>query len=349
MDAIELLQLTSWIDREIVAREILNRYSDLLSVIQSNVQPNRQRQPFESQKETLFQVLRAVKLDELTQEQKKFLENLRILPYIGQRGVVHLEEIFYKNNLDLATVAERLQQIQNAINNGVAKSNQIKDGLTGYVTLPESHYEHVLLRVYFQNDASINNISDLKDWAGIWYNISRGITMIHGGSPEDVKLVGASKGSVIVELAVTYAIAKSISEIMLKALELADRVLELKKKSAELRLLKLSSDNAAKFIDEEAKAVKENGVERIAQDIVLKVKIDPNKHGDQVKALNTAVKGLVDFLQKGGEVDYQIRDGSTAETDEANENAKDIAQLRKAITDIRALESKLKVIEYKSE
>jgi hypothetical protein len=142
----------------------------------------------------------------------------------------------------------------------------------------------VLVRVAFTHEASISNVVDLKTWSNIWHDIGRGIAMIHDAPPEEIQVVGASRGSVVLDLAVAYGIAATISKIILEALKVTEKVLDIRKKAEEIRALKLGNAKIAKELDEEAEKEKTKGVERISEHVVkLKRKKDANE-GDKVAA-----------------------------------------------------------------
>ena len=118
------------------------------------------------------------------------------------------------------TSAQKLQIIYQMLSEGVAKSNQIKVGLTGCVI--DEPYElgnEILMRVSFTGHAMMSNVTDFKAWGAIWYDRGRGIAMAHDATPEDIKIVGATKGSIIIELAVIATIATTTSGIILAALK----------------------------------------------------------------------------------------------------------------------------------
>lgn len=68
MNVSELFNLTHWIAQEIEGAQIPQKYQALQKIIQQHSQPNQQRQPFESQKESLIEALRNVPLGKLTSE-----------------------------------------------------------------------------------------------------------------------------------------------------------------------------------------------------------------------------------------------------------------------------------------
>lgn len=344
MNVSELLDLTHWITIEIENAQIPQKYQTLQTILQQHSQPREQRQPFESQKEDLIETLRNVPLGQLTRDQLNFLSHLGIAQAIGEQGINIIEDILYKNVIDVATSAQKLQQIFQTVSQGVAKSNLIKEGLSGCVDEEEYEAEdEILIRISFTGQALISNVADFKSWGSIWYDIGRGIAMAHNASPEEIKIVGATKGSIIIELAVIASIATTTSGIILAALKVAEKVIEIRTKAEELRGLKMKNDKFAKELEREAENEKKAGVDEITGNVVKELKIKDDE-GDKVKALDTAVKNLVNFIEKGGIVDFVIPEAEELEEGKEDENAK----LRMAFQEIRKLEKKIALLEHKN-
>ncbi|QYZ66991.1 MAG: hypothetical protein OI74_11250 [Gammaproteobacteria bacterium (ex Lamellibrachia satsuma)] len=345
MNVSELYDLTQWITREIEQAQIPQKYQALHTILQQHAQPNQQRQPFEAQKEELFKVLNNVPINQLTRDQIEFLSHLGIAESVGAQGIETIEDILYKNVIDVATSASKLQQIIQKLNEGIQKSKQIQTGLTDCVFEEEYEAENeVLMRVSFTGHALMKNVSDFKSWGNIWYDIGRGIAMVHNASPEEVKIVGATKGSIVIELAVIAKIAATASGIILAALKVAEKVLDIRKKAEKLKGLKLKNDKVIKDLEQEAENEKKSGIEEITGNISGELKIKKNGEGDKVKALDTAVKNLVNFVEEGGVVDFiEPKDSEDIDEEQANENQK----LRVAFQEIRQLENKLSLLEHK--
>lgn len=343
MNVSELDKLTSWIKSEIEAKQIPQKYQALLTILQQNTQQNRQIQPFEKQKDELLVALKDVPLNQLTRDQIGFLSHLNIANAVGFEGVEAIEGILFRNVIDVATTSLELTRIIKEMNDGIAKSNQIIIGLKDCVF--EESYEtenEVLMRVSFTGHAPMDNVSDFKVWGNIWYDIGRGIAMVHNAAPEEIKIVGATKGSIVIELAVIAPIAITASGIILAALKVAEKVLDIRKKAEELKGLRLKNKEIAKGLEQEADNEKEAGIEEIKVKITKDLGLKKDE-GDKVKALGVAVKNLVGFIEKGGIVDFIVPDDDGSDEDQANENAK----LRVAFQEIRKLESKLALLEHK--
>jgi hypothetical protein len=347
MNVSELYNLTLWIDDEIVKPQIVKKYQALHGILQQNLQPN-QKQPLAPHKEALLSALANVKLDQLTIDQLKFLNNLGIRNAIGSEGIAVIEDILFKNVIDVATTAQKIQEIIQQLNQGIQKSTQIKGGLVNCIE--EEVYEledEVLMRVAFTGKAAMRNVTDFKNWGNIWYDIGRGIAMAHDLPPENVKIIGATKGSIVIELAVIAAIAITASGIILAALRVAEKVLDIRMKAEEIKGLKLKNDKLAKELEKEAEHEKKIGIEEITTNLVEKLNLNSNNQGDKITALDKAIKNLVDFVEHGGEVDFVVPDAKS-DAKEPNEKEKQIEkhELRLAFQEIRSLERKL-LIEHK--
>lgn len=132
--------------------------------------------------------------------------------------------------------------------------------------------------------------------------------------------------------------------LILAALKVAEKVLDIRKKAEELRGMKLKNDKLAKDLDKEAENEKKDGIEQITGDIAKKLKIKENGEGDKIKALDTAVKNLVNFIEKGGVVDFIVPEEDETEEGEEDNNA----ELRVAFQEIRQLEKKIELLEHKA-
>jgi hypothetical protein len=347
MNVSELYALTEWVDKEISNGQIVQKYQTLLNILSTNSQPNQQKRPFEAEKNTLIKALEQIDFDGLTKDQIEYLGMFSIAPYVGAEGVNLTNDILYKNVIDIATSAAKFKEIIQKINQGIQKTQQIKSGLTDIVT--EAEFEtnqNVLVRVSFRGDAGIHNISDFKEYGCIWFEIGYGVALAHNLPPEEIKIIGASTGSIILELVVVCAIAKTISTIILSALKVAERILDIQKKAEEIRALKIKNDKVAIELEKESEAEKKNGVENIVQEVMSLLKIEADKEGDKIPALSKSIGNLVTFIEKGGNVDFVLP--KEIDSSDNKEKFPDFSELRNAFTEIRKLETKIILLEQKT-
>ena len=349
MDISELIQLTRWIDREIKNEQIPQRYESLKQVLLANVRPNQARQSFESQQEDLLTTIAKVPLESLTTQQLAYLQEIGIGLNVGADAVSRIEDVLFRNALDIANAGQRLSELTEEVKAGVAKSEEIQKALDvgdDFTEWETGLNGKIMVRVAFSHGASISNVVDLKTWSNIWHEIGRGIAMMHDSSPEEIEVIGAGRGSVVIELAVAYGIATTISKIILEALKVTEKVLDIRKKAEEIRGMKLGNDKIAKELDEEAEKEKAKGVRRISERVTKAKRKKDSNEGDKVAAFDKAVKNLVDFVDQGGEVDCVVpnEQGETPGT-EAKPEHSELKELHATFKEIRHLEIHLKQLE----
>lgn len=345
MNVTELYQLTEWIDENIRATNVAGQYQAIHNALQKNAQAGQQQQPIEPHKENLIKIIADISLEQLTVDQLAFLSRLGISEYVGPHAIEGIEDILYKNALDIPTAAAEFNKIFNEINAGLTKSEQIKGGLSDLIDPEELPEDEALIRVGFAKEASVNNVADWKKWSSIWYDIGRGIALAHNQAPEDVKVVGAKKGSIVIELAVAYAIAKTTGKIILFALQVAEKVITIKKQAAEIRHLELKNEQIATQLEQEAVDLVEEKKQSITILIFEELGINDDADGEKRSALEKAIKKLIDFIERGGDVDCVLPE--EIEEEEDGVNAEDIKAIRDEFKEIRLLEEKINQLEHK--
>jgi len=339
METIELFNLTVWVQEKITGANVPACYQNVLNILSRNAQQNQAKQPFESQKEKLIETIEKITFHELTKEQVDCLCQLNIAQYIGIQGVNNVNDILYKNSLDIATAVSKFQSIINSLNSGIQVINNLHTGLQSVLPDEKSiENDKIIIRVSFKKDAEITNFKEFKQWGNIWYEICYGIALAHDLTIDDVNIIGASKGSIIVILATIGVIATTISGILLEGLKVTDKVLDLKKKAEEIRGMKLQNDKIAAELETEAENEKKQGAKTICDAVTIKLQIGNNGTGDKSAALSKSISHLIDFIEKGGDVDFVL-------PEEAEEKELNLAELKASFKEIRQLEEKLKLLE----
>ncbi len=189
----------------------------------------------------------------------------------------------------------------------------------------------------------MDNVADWKDWSAKWYEIVRGIALAIDERPEDTNVVGASQGSVIMKLAATYAFTRVMALISKSIASIAKDYLEVRHSIEDLKTKKVLRETAEKALLENAEEIKRDGVNTIMEE--LKPCLPAKLKGDQKNALKMAIEKALDFHNKGGDVDFVAPERS-ADTEEDGGNPTDeIAEVKQAIEEVRALRSELKLLE----
>ena len=349
----ELLDVAAWVDRNVQGKRIPQLYSALVSVLQANTQPQI-KQPFAEKKDQLIVALTSVDMNSLTDEQIGFLWDIDIAGSVGPEAAEKLEDLLVRNALDIATAATQVSRMASAMQQGMKRVEAIKTALKD---LPVAAHRlpigqgDVLVRVRFEGAAAISDVAALKKWSNTWFDIGRGIAMAHDQSPQSIRVVGAATGSIILELLAAYAIAKTISAILLESLKVADRVMDIRRKAQEVRALELGNDKLAHDMELIADAEREKRTAAIVETVLTTV---PNHDGEKANALNKSVKSLVGFIEKGGQVDFLLPAEAANDESESDDDgsldegvllaAEQRRDLRETFQEIRRLEHKLNVL-----
>lgn len=119
--------------------------------------------------------------------------------------------------------------------------------------------------------------------------------------------------------------------------------MDIKATAQKLRSLKLQNDKFVNDLETEAENERQIGIEKITGDIVSQLKLDVKHEGDKVKALDTAVKSLVNFIERGGVVDL-IAPNDDEEPEEGHVGKYE--KLRVTFEKIRQLEHDMTLLEY---
>ncbi len=340
MNVDELYSLTKWIDTEIVARGLPDKYSALYTALQQQVQ-------LEEQKDDLIETIKIIELTKLTKEQCTFLDALGILSTLEKQGIDQIENILFRNSLDIGTATLKIKEIQDELQAGINKSNSIVEGLDGCgFEDVEDYSDSVLIRVSFLNYAAISDIAKFKQWGDRWHNIGRGIAMAHDCTPQDIQIVGATKGSVILELITNPEIAGTVMAIMWGSLKIVDKVQDIRKKEAEIKILNLPNKKIAIDLGKEAKTIKEAEVQNITNIQIKKLHLNESKDNETIIALGKSIKNLFDFTDQGGEMDFIVPKAVETDTDEETQTEDPFAKIRNMSQEIRVLEDKLKLLGY---
>ena len=159
-----------------------------------------------------------------------------------------------------------------------------------------------LTRLKFHNDAAINNVVNLKDWSKSWFTIARGFSMAVNQKPQDFEIIGADKGSLIIDLMLNIEVVKLITETLTSMAELATQLTALKMAIDGVKALKgkMDEDTYNKMLQQ----VTEN-VTKDEKEIVQKV-VEHLKNEELIldqtcqNELVSAIRELTKFNQKGG-------------------------------------------------
>ncbi len=209
--------------------------------------------------------------------------------------------------------------------------------------------DYITIRVGFQNDAEIRNLTDWKDSAKDWYDIIRGLALASDEAPEDTKIVGASTGSIILILAGTLSVTTLLALISGRLTAVAKHVIGLANEIEDLRHKKFLNQVIEKELKSQQDAAKKEALDDILNLISERL---PNLDGEKKTALTGSIKKLLVFNEKGGNVDFVAPDNDEADADEDADGGEqpqsqaqiDMAAARQAIHEYQEIREQLKLL-----
>ena len=163
-----------------------------------------------------------------------------------------------------------------------------------------------------------------------------------GGTPKDLRIVGAQTGSIVITIATTCVIARVVASVLLKSLELAEKVQGLRKMQLEIEALKLSNTQAKEALKAQAVEERKVGLENISKSVSDGLALD----GEKITALDKSINKLLGFIEKGGAVDVVL---PLSSEDGAVEVDADMQKLSRDVMRIRELERNTRLIAHEDE
>ena len=341
MDVKGLYDFSGWYLKH--AKEVLQQYQGLHSKLNHNAtQP--QKQPVRDDLKEILITLRSMPFQVLTNEQIDLVREEGVEGFLGTVGARNLERIVKSARFDPASAASDVSEIVNSLSGSVSRIQNIYDSLSeiGGLSDEQSSFEQITIRVHFKDAAAISDVGEWKEWADEWYEIIRGVTMSVGEAPENVKVLGAHQGSVIIVLGATVAvtgalllISNHLTKIALNTLQVANGIADFKQK---LRLNKTIADGLEKAIQQSEKEHLKELLETVKENLPSPI------DGEQETALKRSIDKFKKFTERGGEVDFIAPPDPEGEGDLNAQGVEQIECVRENIAELRDTREKTRLL-----
>lgn len=350
MEVAEVFDLARWFREQ--GPKASKLYQGLQAVLHHNATQN-QKQPVREPLNELVSGLKALPMSELSLQQIAHLDTLGVARFLGVRGAEFVEQSVTQSSYDPATSASEIKVATDSVNSTVNIFKTLSSSLHTAAFQPDDEAEELdentaVARIQFQQDASISNIAEMKKWGGDWNDIARGIGHLVGETPHDMKVVGASKGSIIVCVTGSMALISAFAFMSKKVSGIVLDVLRVKNAIEDLRHKRISNKTIEKSMNDDLKKREEALVEEIVTG--LKERAGEGYAEEHDAHLDTAVKKYVAFCKKGGEVDYlqpakpEIDEDDVAGDPDDAQNLL-VTELRELISEIRVIKSDTLLLE----
>jgi hypothetical protein len=352
MEVTELFNLTTWVEQKKITSDqpdnLLEKYTQFINALQAS---QGGQAPFETERETLEGALGEINFSSLTRDQTDFLEKTNVLQALGQPAIEQIEEILTRNGLDINTATNKIQDMHSKLEQGLEKLKLIRNGLEDCIPddIDEIHdSEGVLTRLSFLENASINNVVDFKKAAANWHIIGRGLAEISNSKPEDIKIIGASRGSIIFDLWLYWPVALVLQQIISWILSNTKTYYEIREISQKVKSVKLENEQKAiilKKLNEGEEDEKNKIVEETVEKTMKYLKLPEDKRS----SLEASIKNLSNFLEGGGHVDFVLppkEEGEEGEEADDAENLDALSKFREQVQETRLLLDEVKRIRH---
>lgn len=356
MQVSELIHLHDWFQYNVVNKGIIDKYTALHQVLQNNInassQPANQRnraqlKAYQSELDDLLGTISNVDFRTIGVAQESLLDSMNVIALIGSRGHSELSKASV-NSLDLVsfnTYCSGAVTTLNKCNQNLSNLKaQLREVFAGSDVI-ESDFDpnsEVMLRVHFQGNSSLSNVELFESWGKQWKFIIDHTGTPYDTSSQDVKIVGASKGSVILELIVAaspYAVA--FGGLITWALSTINSTLEIRKKRKEMESVDMDLEIKKVILEQLQTAenkIKQDAIDQKVSEISNEV---GNLDGDATNKLSSAVRKFFNFIDGGGSIDIVTE----SEVDEENV-ADEIKQLRENFGEAKLIQENLKALEH---
>lgn len=354
MDVSQIMSLAIWYERNIP--NVVSNYRQLVKVLENNAnQP--QKLPVREPLDALKKVLVDLPLDVLTNEEISKLDTLGALPFLGQKGAIFADNTVTSGEYDPASAAADMKNAHEQVNHLQQHFIEVKNALVQlqFDEAFESKFNELpIIRVRFQGDAAIADVQMWKKWATDWFIIARGAAMCVGQNPNDVRVVGASNGSIIFTLAATATVTLVLASIVKNVGSIVHEVLKISNAIEDLRHKRMLSEIIESELKRQQKELKESGVKRTVE--AVKGEHPKLVQGEVENNLKTSVEKYLNFNNKGGDVDFLPPAESADDKVDAEEKpeeasdveglATELRQLREMVAEVRNQQAEIRLLTH---
>lgn len=346
MNVNELYDFANWLRKQ--TEFIRPKYEAVHRLLQHNA-TQANKQPLEEPLAELDKGITSVPFNQLNSEQVRLLSAYGIDNYFGRKAQAFVAGTITKSNFDPATAATNFQSAIEALQKASERAASLVaafDGIedwTGGDLPPDEDF--VQVRVEFRDEAAITNMVEWKQWAAKWYDIARGIGMAAGEAPENVRILGATKGSIVLTLATTYSVALILGGIFKVITKRASELLKLAHSMEDLKRKQLLNKELESAFKKRSDEIKSGGTSEAIAEVNRLATAE--KNGELDKVIEKAVKELFDFGTRGGDLDFVSPEPPEPDAEgDAGDSVRLSKDIRELIEEIRSYKEEAKLLPY---
>ena len=288
----------------------------------------------------LLNFLRNISFDELSDQQIKLLHKSGMSSYMGPDGAYHLEEALRKAADDPVAQNGIIQTAQMIWNDSLSAIQDLEFGITRLGLEwgpPKEISDGVVIQLHFDGEAKISEVAELKKWSNDWYDIARGITACVDGKPEDIRIIGASTGSVILTLVAIATTASLLASISVSVAQILLQIQKVRMDQEDYRHKKIMNQKIEDGFKDTIDHIRSHAAENVVNQLIRSTAsvLPP----EIVSQLNLAIEKFIVYTEKGGEIDLIAPADSKSTDNDLNVARKEILQFK---NQVRAIRSEMK-------
>ena len=345
MNVNELNDVADWISAW-VDGPLLKKYEELDKILKMNA-AGQSPQPFAEIKKELESHIRSADIHQLSQAQLEVLSTLSILSLLGKKGVTELEEILFRNSLDLKTAASRVSE-------NLLKLSQARDWANKRSTLLEplveseeleSANQEAIIHIGFRGEAEIHDFEDLKKWSATWHEIAYSVARAKGQPVQELRITGASRGSIILDIATNLDIGAVLVALLYGSLKVIREIHEIRLLRAKAENLLLKNDILLEQFKKSEEEKKIKAIDDMTASISLELGVDDTEKEEAEGWLKSSIRKFFSFVDEGGEVDIVVPETHEPDAGDETQSEKRL-KLRQQLEELRKLDWEVKRLEY---
>jgi hypothetical protein len=195
----------------------------------------------------------------------------------------------------------------------------------------------VVIHLHFGSEAKISEVAELKRWSNDWYEIARGITACVDGKPEDIRIIGASTGSVILTLVAIATTAKLLASISVSVAQILQQIQTVQMHKEDYRHKKIINQKIEDGFRDAIDHIRSHAAENVVKQVIghTASELSPEIESQ----LKLAIEKFIVYTEKGGEIDLIAPADSKSTDNDLNVVRKEILQFK---NQVRAIRSEMK-------
>lgn len=297
---------------------------------QKTQQLNQYRQQTQTSKASLLSAIEKIQGEIKDLRALKIAHQINIDRFFGDAFINLINEI---NESNIETYYAPLTQIYTQFTQLMQLSSILS---TFNIATADGFEEDVnRLDILFDGAAMVKTLKELSKESANWNQHIHCFSRLARENDTDANINSVEKGSLLLTVTLASGTIIAIMKAVDKVLDTIMKTYEVKKKSVELKKLKLTYiDDAINLLDKHAKLNINREAEEIADNLMKEYKWDENNelYNETKTATKMATKEIMKFINSGGKVDGHIR--NNIEDDQ-----------KKVIEDVKTKNDKIKEIE----